>query len=57
MVEKYAGVYIVQTTMARGGNCAGEKMKNEAVRNKMKKKDKRGKEKGEGKIRKGKRGE
>ena len=51
MVEKYAGVYIVQTTMARGGNCAGEKMKNEAVRNKMKKK-----EKGEGKKKRRKRG-
>ena len=35
--------------MARGGNGAGEKMKNEAVGNKMKKK-----EKGKGKRRKGK---
>ena len=38
------GVYILQNTMARGGNGAGEKMKNEAVRNKMKKKEKEEKE-------------
>ena len=30
----------MQSTMARGENGAGEKMKNEAVRNKMKKKEK-----------------
>ena len=35
------GVYILQNTMARGGGIgAGEKMKNESVRNKMKKKKK-----------------
>ena len=43
------GVYIVQNTMARGGGMVpGKKMKNEAVGNKMKKKEKgkgkRGKE-------------
>ena len=40
----------MQNTMARGGEMVpGKKMKNEAVRNKMKKK-----EKGKGKRRKGK---
>ena len=39
------GVYIFQNTMARGGgNGAREKMKNEALRNKMKK-EKKGKRK------------
>ena len=42
------GVYILQNTMARGGEMVpGKKMKNEAVRNKMKKKEKGKKEKGE----------
>ena len=35
-----AGVYILQNTMARGGMVPEKKMKNEAVRNKMKKKEK-----------------
>ena len=53
-----AGVYIVQNTMARGGNGAGKKkMKNEAVGNKMKKKEKGKRKKGKGKRRKGKGGE
>ena len=46
------GVYILQNTMTKGGvekNCAGKKMKNEAVRNKMKKKEKGKKKKGKGK--------
>ena len=47
----------MQNTMARGGKGAGEKMKNEAVGNKMKKKGKREKEKGEKKKKKRKRGE
>ena len=46
MVEKYAGVYIVQNTMARGGWYRG-KMKNEAVGNKMKKKEKGERKRGE----------
>ena len=37
----------MQNTMARGGMVPGKKMKNEAVRNKMKKKEKEEKEKGE----------
>ena len=38
----------MQNTMARGGGMVpGKKMKNEAVRNKMKKKEKEEKEKGE----------
>ena len=42
------GVYIMQNTMARGGEMVpGKKMKNEAVRNKMEKEGKRGKEKEE----------
>ena len=49
----FTGVYIVQNTMARGGGrVPGEKMKNEAVGNKMKKK-----EKGKRKKKKRKRGE
>ena len=51
-VRTVTGVDILQNTMARGGDGAGEKMKTEAVRNKMKKKGK-----GEGKRRKGKGGE
>ena len=48
-----SGVYILQNTMARGGEwCWVKKNENEAVRNKMKKK-----EKGERKKRKGKGGE
>ena len=44
----FTGVYIVQNTMARGGEwCQKKEKKNEAVRNKMKKKEKRGKEKEE----------
>ena len=43
-----AGINILQNTMARGGDDAGEKIKNEAVRNKMKKE-----EKGERKKKKG----
>ena len=51
------GVYIVQNTMARGGEIGpGKKMKNEAVRNKMKKKEKGKKGKGERKKKKRKRG-
>ena len=46
----------MQNTMARGGNGAGEKLKNEAVRNKMKKKEKGKKGKGERKKKKRKRG-
>ena len=49
--DVFAGVYISHNIMGRGGNGAGEKMKNEAVRNKMKKK-----EKGEGKKKRRKRG-
>ena len=49
--DVFAGVYISHNIMGRGGNGAGEKMKNEAVRNKMKKK-----EKGERKKKKRKRG-
>ena len=51
-LRKNAGVYIVQNTMARGGNGAGKKkMKNEAVGKKMKKN-----KKGERKKKKRKRG-
>ena len=51
------GVYIVQNTMARGGEMVpGKKMKNEAVGNKMKKKEKGKRKKGKGKRRKGKGG-
>jgi hypothetical protein len=44
------GVYIFQNTMAWGGgrNGAGEKMKTEAMRNKMKKKGKGKRKKGKG---------
>ena len=60
-VYLYTGVYIMQNTMARGGGMVpGKKMKNEAVRNKMKKKERGKKEKrrkGKGKRRKGKGGE
>ena len=41
----YAGVY-VYFAKTMGGNGAGEKMKNEAVRNKMKKEGKRGGKRG-----------
>ena len=52
------GVYIGQNTMARGGGemVPGKKMKNEAVGNKMKKKEKGKRKKGKGKRRKGKGG-
>jgi len=47
----------MQNTMARGGEMVpGKKMKNEAVRNKMKKKEKGKKGKGERKKKKRKRG-
>ena len=57
-VKARSGVYIVQNTMARGGEMVlGKKMKNEAVGNKMKKKEKGKRKKGKGKRRKGKGGE
>ena len=48
----------MQNTMARGGGemVPGKKMKNEAVGNKMKKKEKGKRKKGKGKRRKGKGG-
>ena len=42
------GIYFVQNTMAKGvGMVPGKKLKNEAVGNKMKKKEKEAKKKGE----------
>ena len=54
----FTGVYIGKNTMAGGGGdmVPGKKMKNEAVGNKMKKKEKGKRKKGKGKRRKGKGG-
>ena len=47
MLVEYAGVYIVQNTMARGGNSAGEKNEKWGSEEQNEKEGKRGKEKEE----------